>query len=273
MLDQTILDADNRQFWQHVCGTKAAKLYGFDGDDAQSIGNFDRWFFDYYPYLRRFIPFNQLAGRRVLEIGLGYGSVSEALSRAGAILTGLDISPGPVNWLRHRLSLSGTPGEAVEGSALAIPFPDESFDYVVTIGCLHHTGDLMKSISEVHRVLRKGAGATIMVYSATSHLRWLKYPTDTFRYVRSVASGSDKPLPLGKDGRAEFDADPDGNIAPEVVVVSKTALARMLRPFSVQKIHRANVPDHPIIGRIPRAWRLESEGRIFGTDLYAIVKK
>ena len=147
------------------------------------------------------------------------------------------------------------------------------FDAVVTIGCLHHTGNLKKGISEVHRVLRQGGSATIMVYSATSHLRWLKYPSDTWRYVRSVAAGSDDALPLHPDGRADFDADPEGNIAPEVVVISKTALSRMLRPFAKQTIYRTNVPDHPIVGLIPRNWRMQIEGRLFGTDLYAIAQK
>ncbi|WP_371261201.1 class I SAM-dependent methyltransferase [Bradyrhizobium sp. th.b2] len=147
------------------------------------------------------MPFDQLAGKSVLEIGLGYGSVSQAVAAAGAQLTGLDIAAGPVNWLRHRLALAGLPGQAIQGSALDIPFPEGNFDHVVTIGCLHHTGDLKKAISEVHRVLRPGGTAIIMVYSATSHLRRLKHPAETLHYVRSVAAGSDEPLALDKHGR------------------------------------------------------------------------
>jgi hypothetical protein len=93
------------------------------------------------------------------------------------------------------------------------------------------------------------------------------------RYVRSLDAGSDRPLALDRDGRADFDADPDGGIAPEVVLASKTAFARMLRAFRGHRISRANVPDHPIVGLIPRNWRLQTEGRLFGTDLYATARK
>ena len=45
MSEQAAIDQGNREFWQHICGTRAAKLYGYDGDDAASIANFDKWFF------------------------------------------------------------------------------------------------------------------------------------------------------------------------------------------------------------------------------------
>ena len=38
------------------------------------------------------------------------------------------------------------PDQVVQGSALALPFADASFDNVVSIGCLHHTGDLSRAV-------------------------------------------------------------------------------------------------------------------------------
>ena len=273
MSEQATVDQGNREFWQHICGTRAAELYGYDGDDAASIANFDKWFFGYYPYLDQFIPFDDLAGQDALEIGLGYGSVSQRIARAGARLTGLDIASAPVHWFHHRLALNGLTGTGIQGTALDMPFRDESFDYVVTIGCLHHTGNLKAAISEVHRVLRRGGRATIMVYNATSYMRWLKYPSDTLSYVREVMMGSANPLPLAENGRAFFDADPSGNIAPEVVLSSKTSFSRMLMPFSTQKIYRTNVYNHPPIDFVPRNLLNALVGPLFGSDLYALVTK
>jgi ubiquinone/menaquinone biosynthesis C-methylase UbiE len=273
MSDQASIDEINKKFWNQMCGTVAAKGLGLVDDDAVTLKKYDHWFFGFYPYLEQFIPFRDLAGKDVLEIGLGYGSVSQRIAAAGGNLTGLDIASGPVHWLEHRLKLSGLPGKAIEGSALAIPFGDESFDYVVSIGCLHHTGNLKRAISEVHRVLRKGGGATIMVYNATSNVRWLKYPGDTLKYVKTVRAGSDEPLRLAEDGRADFDADTSGNIAPETVLASKKSLSRMLKKFSRQEINRTNVANHPLLAPIPRNWRNAIEGKMFGLDLYAVVTK
>ena len=48
------------------------------------------------------------------------------------------------------------------GSVLNMPYQDCGFDYVYSIGCLHHTGDLVGSISEVYRVLKVKGKALIM---------------------------------------------------------------------------------------------------------------
>jgi len=274
MSDQAAVDQSNRQFWQHICGSKDARRFGFDGDDTRSIVNFDSWFFDFFPYLDRYIPFEDLSGRDVLEIGLGYGSVSQRLAEAGAKLTGLDIAQAPVHWLRYRLGLKNLSGEAIQGSALAIPFGDESFDYVVSIGCLHHTGNLEKAISEVRRVLRPGGRATIMIYNATSYKQWIKHPLRTLQYSKEVLLGSDKAQSLTADRRAEFDVDAEGNIAPEVVLCSKTSLSRMLASFSTTRIYRTNVLNGaPIIRHIPRGFLNAVLGPLFGHDLYALVTK
>ena len=72
--------------------------------------------------------------------------------------------------MEHRIGLLGVGrGSATQGSALDIPHPDGSFDVVVSIGCLHHTGNLAGAIDEVHRVLRPGGEAMVMVYNA-SHI-------------------------------------------------------------------------------------------------------
>jgi hypothetical protein len=131
---------------------------------------------------------------------------------------------------------------------------------------------LKKAISEVHRVLRRGGHATIIVYNATSYMRWLKHPSDTGSYVGQVMRGSSDPLPLEEDGRAFFDADPSGNIAPEVVLSSKTSLSRMLMPFS-KKIYRTNAYNRPPIEFLPRNKLNAIVGPLFGSDLYALVTK
>src|SRR6185295_2793660 len=114
------------------------------------------------------------AGRRVLEVGLGYGTLGQKIVEAGAIYTGLDIAAGPVRMMQHRLSLQDLPGSVQQGSVLACPFPDESFDCVVSIGCFHHTGNARRALDETWRVLRPGGQAHLMVYNQFSLRQWLK---------------------------------------------------------------------------------------------------
>ena len=74
---------------------------------------------------------NLQKGEKVLEIGLGYGTLSQYLAECGAIYSGLDIAADPVGMVNHRLALLDTEGGAQVGSALDIPHTDDSFDFVV----------------------------------------------------------------------------------------------------------------------------------------------
>ena len=139
---------------------------------------------DFYPYLERYVAFDELQGKKVLEVGLGYGTVGQKIAESGADYTGLDIAEGPVSMMNHRLGQCGLPGKAIQGSILEAPFEDETFDRVVAIGCYHHTGDTKRAISETARILKPGGQALVMVYNAYSYRRWLRSPLDTWRYYR-----------------------------------------------------------------------------------------
>ena len=188
------IDDRNKEFWNQLCGSTLARRLDIVDDSAESLRKFDDWYLDFYPYLFDHIAFNNVAGRKVLEIGLGYGTVSGKLMERGADYHGLDIAEGPVGMARHRAALLGKSADIQIGSALAIPYADETFDQVVTIGCLHHTGDLARAFSEVARVIKPGGTANIMVYSALSYRQWMRsplavLPADETAAIRLVERG------------------------------------------------------------------------------------
>ena len=94
------------------------------------------------------------AGMRVLDVGIGTGLVArEAVRIAGssALVIGLDPSPG---MLAHARVPEGV--QLIEGRAEAIPFPDESFDFLSMGYALRHLSDLTTAFREFRRVLRPG---------------------------------------------------------------------------------------------------------------------
>jgi len=55
-----------------------------------------------------------------------------------------------------------------------LPFRDESFEVVYSNGVLHHTPDTEEAIREVHRVLRPGGVAKVMLYHRNSLNYWME---------------------------------------------------------------------------------------------------
>src|ERR1700761_3107646 len=99
----------------------------------------------------------QRLGRDVLEIGVGSGSVAQQLLSAAPELawTAIDIDPHMAQAAATRLG--GFSNASVKtADATAMPFPDDSFDSVVSCLMLHHIIDWEGAVAEVARVLRPG---------------------------------------------------------------------------------------------------------------------
>jgi SAM-dependent methyltransferase len=258
MSSQAALDESNVEFWEELCGTPFARRVGIEDASPESLDRFDRAYLDMYPYLeRRYLP-RALAGARVLEIGLGFGTVGTQLIRRGADYRGVDIAHGPVEMMRHRLRIAGRNAEhAAVASALELPFPDSSFDRVVSIGCLHHTGNLVRAVQEVRRVLRPGGESLVMLYNRNS-LRQLG--------LRVRYGVSREAL------RAAYDQDSEGEAAPVTEFVSRAEVRRLFRAFSAVRVASENFDLEVSLlrGRIrlPRRLFLGNLARVAGLDLY-----
>jgi SAM-dependent methyltransferase len=264
-----LIDAANAAFWDELCGSAFARALGILDHSKDSLNRFDRAYLGMYPYLLRHVPVNEMRDRDVLEIGLGYGTLSQQIAQAGARYNGLDIAAGPVRMVNHRLAMASLGGKAVQGSMLECPFPDGSMDRVVSIGCFHHTGDLKRCIDETWRVLRPGGVAHIMVYNLFSYRQWLRWPLAT---MRAALGRSDAAIDAQ---RKAYDANVSGEGAPETVFTSIAQLRAMMTAFSIVSVARENCDPVTLRGRllIPRALLLDNLGRLSGLDLYATARK
>lgn len=117
-MSQADISSNNSEFLNELCGSGLAKFLGVTDSSPQSLRKFDDWYFDFYPYLFDHIPFETMRGMNVLEVGLGYGTVSQRLAESGAEYTGLDIAQGPVSMVNQRLAQNDLPGKAIQGSIL-----------------------------------------------------------------------------------------------------------------------------------------------------------
>src|SRR5262249_33991987 len=149
-----------------------------------------------------------MADKDVLEVGLGYGTVSQKIMESGARYRALDIAAGPVAMSNDRARQVGREPGARQGSILQAPFDDASFDYIVAIGCLHHTGNLQGAINECLRVLRPGGKLIFMVYYAYSLRRFQQARTETLRYLKAERSGYRGPVfGMRSEERAAYDTN------------------------------------------------------------------
>lgn len=145
-------------FWeQEACGER----YG-DQQDATR--------YRLEPEILRVAEFDTAAGKDVLEIGTGMGADLVRWARAGARVTGVDLTARAVSLSRDRLSSAGLGGTVMQADAENLPFTDGAFDVVWSWGVLHHTPDADRALLEAARVLRPGGRYAVMVYHRRSWL-------------------------------------------------------------------------------------------------------
>lgn len=127
---------------------------------------------DYAPWMRSVMEFDKFAGKELLEVGCGMGTDLLQFARGGAICTGLDLTPRSIAISRHRFRVYNMPGQFVLSDSERLPFPDQSFDVVYSNGVLHHTPATDKAVTEIHRVLKPGGVAKVMLYYRHSLNYW-----------------------------------------------------------------------------------------------------
>ena len=132
-----------------------------------------------------------------LEIGHGPGDL--AIRLAGRVprlrLTGLDLDPAMVAIAARKAVAAGASGRVrfVEGDVASLPFPDETFDLVVSTFSTHHWPDAAAGFAEIRRVLRPGGRA--MVYDLPEC--WGRFETGAPGLAEAASRGGFPPTPVG----------------------------------------------------------------------------
>jgi len=263
-----------RSFFEEIEKQRYAQEYHIPG-----IVNFPAW-----------------KGRVVLEVGCGLGTDLLQFARSGAHVTGIDLTPKAIELTRERFKLYNLGATIEVGDAEHLRFPDETFDLVYSHGVIHHTPNSQKAIDEIHRVLKPGGRAIVMLYHKHSYnyqvnIRVIRnvafalirygFPITTMSALTGIESGLLKEYERvikGKSSWKEQDLlnnNTDGPGNPYSKVFTRSEAKEMFENFaSVKtKVYWLVKRNVPLIGRyIPHPIDYVL-GRLMGWSLYVFALK
>ena len=148
-------------------------------------------------------------GIRVLDIACGTGepaiSLATLLAGSGEVV-GVDLSPASLMIAQQRATQRGlTNASFQQADAHDLPFPDNSFDCITSRLGVMFFSDLPRALKEMHRVLKPGGSATLLVWGPMEQ----PYFDTTIGTVLRMLPGSVVP----ESGRKMFALGRDGLLA------------------------------------------------------------
>jgi ubiquinone/menaquinone biosynthesis C-methylase UbiE len=99
----------------------------------------------------------------VLEVAPGPGYLAIELAKMGVYkVTGLDISRNFVEIAQRNAREAGVNVEFRQGNVSDIPFPDDTFDFIICTAAFKNFKEPARALEQMHRVLRPGGTALIV---------------------------------------------------------------------------------------------------------------
>ena len=137
----------------------------------------DEYRYEKLNYLPRLVKFSAYKGKSVLEVGCGAGMDLVRFAREGAKVTGIDLSKTAIDLACKNFKQSKQNANLRVMNGEGMEFADNTFDVVYAHGVLQYTADSAKMINEIHRVLKPGGEAIMMVYNKHSWLNLMRKVT------------------------------------------------------------------------------------------------
>jgi SAM-dependent methyltransferase len=271
--DSDFADRENAKFWNYLCGTNAATYMGFDLATSDGVRDFDKWYMDFYPYLRPYIDWAIADSKSCLEVGLGLGTVSRYISRNIQEFTALDVAPEPCIFLEKSIDVNSAILNTVNKSILEGPISTrdgDRFDVAIAIGSLHHSGNLSVALSNLVSSVKPGGKILVMVYNEFSFYRFVNNPLRFMHRVfltksKKNYSWSEKDNSI----RAVNDTNDIGEAAPHTAYSSKSIFESRLD--SKWNVKSENISGFRLFGRLIDRKKLLPIVRLSGgLDLYAM---
>jgi SAM-dependent methyltransferase len=123
----------------------------------------------------------QLRGKLVLDVGCGMGRFAEVATRWGARVIGIDLSVAAEVAARN---LAGREFKALQADVFQLPFAPQSFDFIYSIGVLHHTPDCERAVKVLPQYLKPGGMLAVWLYSGYN--KWYRFSDIYRRYTHRM---------------------------------------------------------------------------------------
>lgn len=120
-----------------------------------------------------------LRGKLVLDMGCGMGRFAEVATRWGARVVGIDLSAAAQVAAQN---LGDREFIALQADVFKLPFALEAFDFIYSIGVLHHTPDCERAVKALPQYLKPGGSLAVWLYSGYN--KWYRF-SDIYRRVTS----------------------------------------------------------------------------------------
>jgi ubiquinone/menaquinone biosynthesis C-methylase UbiE len=215
-----------------------------------------------HPMAERLIQSADLpAGARVLDVATGSGNAAIAAARSGCRVTGVDYVPSLLADARRRAMAEGLAIEFTDGDAEALPFPDASFDAVLSCVGAMFAPDQEKTAAEIVRVCRPGGTIALASWTPDGFIG------DMFRTVgRHVPppAGLRAPVQWGTESRLE-----------ELFGAAVTGLNAIKRDFVFRFETAEEFPDffRTNYGPTLKAFEAAADTDALYADLVALARK
>ena len=160
------------------------------------------------------------AGWRVLDVATGSGNAAIAAARRGCEVVGIDYVPALLQRGRLRAAAEHLDVRLVEGDAEDLPFPDASFDAVISIYGVMFAPDHSRAAAEMARVCRPGGRIALASWTPDGFIG------DTFRVFSRYlppAPGLQPPVRWGDEGHLDALF---GHVAASMTSHRRTAVFR-----------------------------------------------
>lgn len=120
-----------------------------------------------------------LKGKRILDVGCGTGRFLAVAARYQCEVVGIDLSFA-VDTAFQNLGIKKNV-HIIQADLFDLPFPEETFDLIFSIGVLHHTPNCREAFQRLPRLLKHGGMIAIWVYSKT-HIEYNETLNRFWRY-------------------------------------------------------------------------------------------
>jgi SAM-dependent methyltransferase len=178
-------------------------------------------------------------GERVLDVACGTGVVALTAARMGAVAEGLDLTPALLERARQHAALAGLPVDFREGDAEALPYPDASFDVVLSQFGHMFAPRPEVTVSEMLRVLRPGGRLALTTWPTDDYVGRIFAVTG--RQLPPPPPGAPAPAPPAEWGDPEVIRQRLGDWVTDLSFARGEMVVPALSPEHVRKVMETTI--------------------------------